>query len=178
MIFKHERQQAAVLETDPLILYLQRWFYQPSMSSRWTGVFTFNSKVVVPTLVLRFSYFWSLFANVQKVLSKDLDKDGKGMAFYTTSRDLRVVGADKQSVEVTGAFVENGDNVKKWNWENEIAATTGFGRNECVKRRGLRLRSPPVQSPLCDGEPHTPFPGLICKIHVLHQTKGFKTFLC
>lgn len=52
--------------------------------------------MVVPTSVLWF-YFWSLFANVQKVLSKELDKDGKRMALYMTSRDLRVAGAEKQS---------------------------------------------------------------------------------
>lgn len=81
------------------------------------GVFTFNSKVVVPTSVLWFSYFWSLFANVQKVLSKELDKDGKRMALYMTSRDLGVAGAEKQSSRGHGAFVESEDNVKKWNWE-------------------------------------------------------------
>lgn len=127
-----------------------------------SGAFTFNSKVVVPTSVLRFSHFWSLFANVQKVLSKEPDKDGKRMALYPTSRDLRVVGAEKQSAEVTGACVESEDNAKKWNWKNEIAATMGFGRNECSKKPGLRLRSPQVRSLLCDGELHAPFPGPLC----------------
>lgn len=81
---------------------------------------------------------------------------------YIRLADLRVVGAEKQSAEVTGACVESEDNAKKWNWKNEIAATMGFGRNECSKRPGLRLRSPQVRSLLCDGELHTPFPGPLC----------------
>lgn len=39
IIFKHERQQAAVLETDPLILYLQKLFYQPSMFPQWRSIY-------------------------------------------------------------------------------------------------------------------------------------------
>lgn len=41
------------------------------------------------------------------------------MALYMTSGDLRVVDAEKQSAQVTGAFVESKDNVKKWNGEKK-----------------------------------------------------------
>lgn len=50
-------------------------------------------------------------------MSKELEEDGKRVALYVTSGDLRLFNPQKQSAKIAGAFMESEDNVKKWNWE-------------------------------------------------------------
>lgn len=162
----------------PLDMSLQKLFYQPSMSSKWSGVFTFNSKLTVPTSVLWFSTFGHCLQIYKRFCQRSWIKMERKWHY------IWLVGISEWLMLRNSQLRSRGRS-----WRARIMWRNGMGKKnssrrlwprwmQCGKRPGLWLRRPQSSPRSATGSPTLPLLGLCvlaCRMSALDQTRGLKT---